>query len=133
MPYRDRDAESFFAQAAKDSPSRPAMHMQELPPIPPSLLRRDPDPPTEDYLRIRARLGMESHARSIMVPCPWCKAGILQQCWNPGTRAHCDPHPSRRELAADAGYTDAARRELAALQVAESRRQRLAFLDGNGR
>ena len=93
MPYRDRDAESFFAQAAKDSKT------QELPPIPNSLLRRDPDPPTEGYLETRARLGFPTRSPFIVVACPWCGAGVLQQCINVGTGRETSPHQARKDAA----------------------------------
>lgn len=91
------------------------------PPFSALLPYREGTPPTPDYLQTRTENGMPSHALHISVPCPWCRAAVNQQCWNPGTRAHTAPHPSRVELATGTEYDDPQRRALACAQLAEAR------------
>lgn len=92
-----------------------------------SFMRREPDPPTADYLQARADLNMPSSGPQILsAACPWCKAGKWQRCVNPGTGRETDPHTARQD-AAGIGQPRPSRRllDLALRQAAESRASRL--------
>lgn len=122
--HRRSECPARSAPPAASPPPASAVITPQPPPYS-SLPRQDPTPPIPEYLELRAGLGMPTHARHIQVSCPWCRAAVNQQCWNPGTRTHCAPHPSRVELSGDTEYRDAERIALAREQLGEARASHL--------
>jgi|SRR6266853_2400047 len=90
---------------------------------PPPPLRTEPSPPTLEYLQSRADLDMESHAKGLEIPCPWCEAAAWRPCTNRALRRWCPPHQARLDLAGKE-ETDIRLRALALNQAAESRAAR---------
>lgn len=94
------------------------------PPVPP---KRDPEPPTEDYLAARDALGIPSgDPGALALKCPWCQASPWQACVNPATgQDKKRPHDARYAAAKVPPPPDPAQAAIARQQAEESRRARL--------
>ena len=102
---------------AYDCPNRPYLRGGQI-------MRRDPDPPTADYLAVREELGMPSGdlGEILLIACPWCGRGPRSMCVNPGTgRNKIQAHDARYEAAGITPPRNGIIQRIAREQVAESR------------
>ena len=112
-----------FVKDCRETPQAELGGAAWHPPVP---ARRDPDPPSPEYLENRQRLGMPSSGPGVLsVSCPWCRVPRQRRCVNSGTGRETDPHYARQE-AAGTDQPSARLTGLALAQVAESRAARLA-------
>jgi hypothetical protein len=93
----------------------------------------EPAPPNEQYLAVRAMLGMASHVSEervalLRVRCPWCDSGMWQPCVNTAMQTpKREPHEARyiaADLAVPRRRSDAG---TARRQVEEARAERIAW------